>query len=256
MPVVMDADRVHRSLVRIAHEILERNRQAEDLAFVGIRARGVPIAERLAKTIKEISGVEVPTGALDITLYRDDVMHHAAPAIRDLVREIGRAGVAQPLHRLPRGDRPTDVLVPPLAALHVRPVDRAQRVPRRHGRRRQAALAHEVADGVIGEEAIGQDEVAVRRQVDDVGVEERDPPHLARPHAVMKHVAVGLPVNDVDVGALGEEAARRSRHRDLHVGVRRVRERREQEVTAALDRRDAAGIGAHHDDLVTAPGPR
>ena len=77
MPVVMDADRVNRSLIRIAHEILERNRRAEDLAFVGIRARGVPIAARLAAEIRQLSGVEVPTGALDITLYRDDVGHHA-----------------------------------------------------------------------------------------------------------------------------------------------------------------------------------
>jgi pyrimidine operon attenuation protein/uracil phosphoribosyltransferase len=85
MPVVMDADRVNRSLVRIAHEILERNRQAEHLAFVGIRARGVPISTRLANEIRSISGVDVPTGALDITLYRDDVMHHAVgpqPVVR------------------------------------------------------------------------------------------------------------------------------------------------------------------------------
>ena len=76
MPVVMDADRVNRSLIRIAHEILERNRRAEDLAFVGIRARGVPIAARLAAEIRQLSGVDVPAGALDITLYRDDVGHH------------------------------------------------------------------------------------------------------------------------------------------------------------------------------------
>ena len=48
MPIVMDADRVSRSITRIAHEILERNRGVEDLALIGIRARGVPIAERLA----------------------------------------------------------------------------------------------------------------------------------------------------------------------------------------------------------------
>lgn len=77
MAVVMDADRVSRSIARIAHEILERNKGVENLAFVGIRARGVPIAARLATHIKEIAGVEVPTGALDITLYRDDVMRHA-----------------------------------------------------------------------------------------------------------------------------------------------------------------------------------
>ena len=74
MPVVMDADRVSRSLTRIAHEILERNRGVEDLALIGIRARGVPIAARLATHLQQIAGVSVPTGALDITLYRDDLM--------------------------------------------------------------------------------------------------------------------------------------------------------------------------------------
>jgi pyrimidine operon attenuation protein/uracil phosphoribosyltransferase len=65
-----------RTLVRIAHEILERSRGVEELALVGIRTRGVPIARRLAQAIKEINGHEVPTGALDITLYRDDLMRH------------------------------------------------------------------------------------------------------------------------------------------------------------------------------------
>ena len=74
MPVVMDAERMSRSLLRIAHEILERNRGVEALALVGIRARGVPIAARLAAHLKDIAGVDVPTGALDITLYRDDLM--------------------------------------------------------------------------------------------------------------------------------------------------------------------------------------
>jgi len=85
MPVVMDADRLSRSLARIAHEILERNRGVEDIALVGIRSRGVPIAARLARQLKELTGVDVPTGALDITLYRDDLMRHAVgpqPVIR------------------------------------------------------------------------------------------------------------------------------------------------------------------------------
>ena len=85
MPVVMDADRMGRSLARIAHEIVERNRGVEELAFVGIRTRGVPIARRLAQAVKEINGHDVPTGALDITLYRDDLMRHAVgpqPLIR------------------------------------------------------------------------------------------------------------------------------------------------------------------------------
>jgi pyrimidine operon attenuation protein / uracil phosphoribosyltransferase len=77
MPVVMDADRIARSLTRIAHEIVERNKGVEQLALVGIRTRGVPIARRVARTLREITGIDVPTGALDITLYRDDLMRHA-----------------------------------------------------------------------------------------------------------------------------------------------------------------------------------
>ena len=75
--VVMDADRIGRTLTRIAHEIVERNKGVEDLALIGVRTRGVHIARRLAQTLKEITGDTVPTGALDITLYRDDLMRHA-----------------------------------------------------------------------------------------------------------------------------------------------------------------------------------
>ncbi len=80
MPIVLDADRIGRSLTRIAHEILERNRGIEELAFVGIRTRGVPLARRLAHTIRDITKHDVPTGALDITLYRDDLMRTAVGA--------------------------------------------------------------------------------------------------------------------------------------------------------------------------------
>jgi len=73
----MDADRMARTLTRIAHEILERNRGVEELALVGIRTRGVPLARRIARSIYEINHHEVPTGTLDITLYRDDLMRHA-----------------------------------------------------------------------------------------------------------------------------------------------------------------------------------
>lgn len=76
MPVVMDADRIGRSLMRIAHEILERHRGTDNLALIGIRARGVPLAERLAANLKTAGGLDVPTGSLDITLYRDDLMRH------------------------------------------------------------------------------------------------------------------------------------------------------------------------------------
>jgi len=73
----MDADRISRSLARIAHEIVERNKGVNELALVGVRTRGVPIAKRLARSLREITGHDVPTGALDITLYRDDLMRHA-----------------------------------------------------------------------------------------------------------------------------------------------------------------------------------
>lgn len=77
MPIVMDAERIARTLTRIAHEIVERNKGVEDLALVGVRTRGVPIARRLARTLREITHHDIPTGALDITLYRDDLMRHA-----------------------------------------------------------------------------------------------------------------------------------------------------------------------------------
>ena len=76
MPLVIDADRMSRALTRMAHEIVERNRGTDDVAIVGIRTRGVPMARRIARLLFEITGREVPTGALDITLYRDDLMRH------------------------------------------------------------------------------------------------------------------------------------------------------------------------------------
>jgi pyrimidine operon attenuation protein/uracil phosphoribosyltransferase len=76
MPVIMDAARMGRSLTRIAHEILERNRSPEGLALVGIRTRGDVLAKRLAKVLEQIANEPLRTGALDITLYRDDVMRH------------------------------------------------------------------------------------------------------------------------------------------------------------------------------------
>jgi pyrimidine operon attenuation protein / uracil phosphoribosyltransferase len=126
MAVVMDADRMGRTLTRIAHEIVERNRGVEELALVGIRTAGVPLARRIARILAEItrrdpstlrvdpstplrvdpstlrvdpstklgadpsnrdegSKVDVPTGALDITLYRDDLMRHTVgtqPVVR------------------------------------------------------------------------------------------------------------------------------------------------------------------------------
>jgi pyrimidine operon attenuation protein/uracil phosphoribosyltransferase len=76
MPPVMDADRMARALTRMAHEILERNRGLDEIALVGIRTRGVPLARRISRSLHDINGDDVPTGALDITLYRDDLMRH------------------------------------------------------------------------------------------------------------------------------------------------------------------------------------
>ncbi|UCH35138.1 MAG: bifunctional pyr operon transcriptional regulator/uracil phosphoribosyltransferase PyrR [Armatimonadota bacterium] len=71
-PEIMDADDIRRALTRVAHEIIERNRGAENLALVGVLTRGVPLAQRLSELIASIEGINVPVGALDITPYRDD----------------------------------------------------------------------------------------------------------------------------------------------------------------------------------------
>ena len=72
---VLDAQMMSRSIRRIAHEILEQNQGTECLLVVGIQTRGVNLAERLVGYIEQIEGVRVPTGKLDITLYRDDLRH-------------------------------------------------------------------------------------------------------------------------------------------------------------------------------------
>lgn len=69
---VMDGDGIRRSLTRISHEVVERNRGSKDLVIVGIRRRGVPLAERIRRQIVEIEGLTPPVGMLDIGLYRDD----------------------------------------------------------------------------------------------------------------------------------------------------------------------------------------
>jgi pyrimidine operon attenuation protein / uracil phosphoribosyltransferase len=69
---VLTAEDVARALRRMAHEVLERNKGAEDLVVMGIRTRGVPLASRLAGAIADIEGTDVPCGSLDVTLYRDD----------------------------------------------------------------------------------------------------------------------------------------------------------------------------------------
>jgi len=70
---VMDAAEIQRALTRIAHEIVERNRGAEDLVLIGIRTGGIYLAERIARKIAEVEKAEIPLGELDVTLYRDDL---------------------------------------------------------------------------------------------------------------------------------------------------------------------------------------
>lgn len=79
----MDQEDIRRALFRIAHEIIERNQGTENVALVGIRRRGVPLAARLREIIREIEGCDVPLGILDITLYRDDLTTRLAqPLVR------------------------------------------------------------------------------------------------------------------------------------------------------------------------------
>ena len=84
--IVMQAEEMQRALVRIAHEILERNQGAKGLVLAGIRRRGVPLAKRIAEAIAAVEGKEPPLCELDITLYRDDLseaydMPHVGPSI-------------------------------------------------------------------------------------------------------------------------------------------------------------------------------
>ena len=71
--ILLDAEGIQRTLVRVSHEILERNKGTQGLVLVGIRTRGAFLAERLAKEIEKIEGAKISVGALDITLYRDDL---------------------------------------------------------------------------------------------------------------------------------------------------------------------------------------
>ncbi|MGE5445579.1 MAG: bifunctional pyr operon transcriptional regulator/uracil phosphoribosyltransferase PyrR [Ignavibacteriales bacterium] len=70
--VIMDSETMARTISRIAHEILERNKGAKELRIIGIRTRGIHIARRIADKIEELEGIKPPLGTLDITLYRDD----------------------------------------------------------------------------------------------------------------------------------------------------------------------------------------
>ncbi|WP_347347791.1 bifunctional pyr operon transcriptional regulator/uracil phosphoribosyltransferase PyrR [Nigerium sp.] len=79
--VVWDAGDISRALTRIAHQIIEANAGAEGLTLLGIRTRGVPLARRLGTIISEASGVDVPVGELDITMYRDDLRRNPTRAV-------------------------------------------------------------------------------------------------------------------------------------------------------------------------------
>ncbi len=72
IPPIMDSDDMERSIMRISHEIIEKNRNLSSIVLVGIHTRGVPIAKRIANNINKLKGLEVPFGELDITFYRDD----------------------------------------------------------------------------------------------------------------------------------------------------------------------------------------
>lgn len=70
---ILDGEGIRRALTRIAHEIVERNKGTDNLALIGIRRRGVPLAQRIQDNVEEFEGVKLPLGVLDITLYRDDL---------------------------------------------------------------------------------------------------------------------------------------------------------------------------------------
>ena len=89
--VVLDARDITRALTRISHEILERNKGADDLVLLGIPSRGVPLAERIAERIAAVEGYAVPVGSLDVTMYRDDLRLKPARAL--LPTQIPRGGI-------------------------------------------------------------------------------------------------------------------------------------------------------------------
>jgi len=79
--VVLDADQISRACARMAHQILEANRGADGLVLLGIPTRGVALAARLAAAMSEVEHAAIPTGALDITMYRDDLRRHPTRAV-------------------------------------------------------------------------------------------------------------------------------------------------------------------------------
>jgi len=98
--VVLDAEAIDRTLSRIAHEIIERNADLDEVALIGIHQRGVPLAHRLRRLIAERTGTDLPLGQLDITFYRDDVQvrggdapRHAQPIVRSTTLDFPLEGM-------------------------------------------------------------------------------------------------------------------------------------------------------------------
>jgi pyrimidine operon attenuation protein/uracil phosphoribosyltransferase len=98
--VVLDAEAIDRTLSRIAHEVIERNDDLDEVALVGIHRRGVPLAHRLRRLIEERTGAELRLGQLDITFYRDDVQvrggeapRHAQPLVRSTMLDFPLEGM-------------------------------------------------------------------------------------------------------------------------------------------------------------------
>lgn len=184
---VMSPDEVRRAVVRIAHEIVEQNAGCQDLILVGMRTRGVPLAQRIAAAIREFEGEDVPVGALDIGLYRDDIpamelhpqikptelptdIHGKRVVLVDDVLYTGRS-IRAALDALIDFGRPASIQ---LAVL----VDRGHReLPIRAdyvGKNIPTALNEDVQ--VLLEETDGRDEVVVEPVLSDVegpGEEER-----------------------------------------------------------------------------------
>lgn len=93
---ILDSDQIRRSVIRISHEILERNRGAKNIAIVGVRTRGEHLARRIFLEIQRLEKIEVPYGVVDITLYRDDLSHNAEqPLVRgtDLPFNVDRVNI-------------------------------------------------------------------------------------------------------------------------------------------------------------------